>query len=201
MYFIDLEKSYDHAAHYLYNYFKLKDLRCVPNSCKAISCLHSCFCFFLWFSIKFSILQSLSSPLCNKLCVVTERIRSWIQVAEMNFLFRVAVIGWGRWRSRRSLKVELLLLWIERRIELSMPHVRVPVELHHTCPTGQRPRIGIGNVWALPHEALESVVYLLALQTSSGKVEGKWLHELNVSISAGFVNLCYMCKMQQLIIV
>lgn len=46
MYFIDLEKSYDHAAHYLDNYFKLKDLRCVPNSSKAISCLHSCFCFF-----------------------------------------------------------------------------------------------------------------------------------------------------------
>jgi len=73
----------------------------------------------------------------HKLWVVTERMRSQIQAAEISFLRRVA---------GRELGVEPLLLRIERSQLrrfghlIRMPPGRLPFEVFQARPTGRRPR-------------------------------------------------------------
>ncbi|KAK3540137.1 hypothetical protein QTP70_026880 [Hemibagrus guttatus] len=102
---------------------------------------------------KLSIYQSIYVPTLaygHELCVMTERVRSWIQVAKMSFLRRV--VGRSlRDRVRSSvtwkeLGVEVLLLHIERgQLRwlghlFRMPPGRIPGEVFRACPTGKRPR-------------------------------------------------------------
>ncbi|KAK3562555.1 hypothetical protein QTP86_002034 [Hemibagrus guttatus] len=102
---------------------------------------------------KFLIYQSIYVPTLtygHELWVMTERVRSWIQAAEMSFLHRVAGRSLrDRVRSsvtREKLGVELLLLHIERG-QLRwlghlfwMPPGCLPGEVFRACPTGKRPR-------------------------------------------------------------
>ncbi|KAI3357120.1 hypothetical protein L3Q82_015585, partial [Scortum barcoo] len=87
----------------------------------------------------------------HELWVMTERIRSRIQAAEMSFLRRVAgrslrdrVRSFGHFRE--ELGVEPLLLHIERSQLrwlghlFRMPPGRLPREVFQACPTGRRPR-------------------------------------------------------------
>ncbi|KAK3526897.1 hypothetical protein QTP86_003592 [Hemibagrus guttatus] len=102
---------------------------------------------------KLSIYQSIYVPTLTygyELWVMTKRIRSRIQVAQMSFLHRVA----GRFLrdrarssvSREKLRVEPLLLHIERgQLRwlghlFHMPLGRLPGEVFRACPTGKRPR-------------------------------------------------------------
>ncbi|KAK3564674.1 hypothetical protein QTP86_024821 [Hemibagrus guttatus] len=102
---------------------------------------------------KLSIYQSIYVPTLtygHELWVMTERVRSQIQAAEMSFLRRV--VGRSlrdRVRSsvtREELGVELLLLHIERgQLRwlghlFRMPPGRLPGEVFRACPTGKRPR-------------------------------------------------------------
>ena len=101
---------------------------------------------------KLSIYQSIFVPTLtygHELCVVTERMRSRIQVAEMSFLRRVAglsFIGWGAQTSGGSSEVEPLLLRVERgQLRwfghlIRMPPGRLPLEVFRARPTGKRPR-------------------------------------------------------------
>ncbi|KAK3526422.1 hypothetical protein QTP70_025454, partial [Hemibagrus guttatus] len=102
---------------------------------------------------KLSIYQSIYVPTLtygHELWVMTERVRSRIQVAEMSFLCRVAGRSL-RDRVRSSvtweeLGVEPLLLHIERgQLRwlghlFRMPPGRLPGEVFRACPTGKRPR-------------------------------------------------------------
>ncbi|KAF7648618.1 hypothetical protein LDENG_00154150 [Lucifuga dentata] len=102
---------------------------------------------------RLSIYQSVYVPILicgHKLWVVTERIRSQIQVVEIRFLHRVPGLTL-RDRVRNSdiqegLGVELLLLHIERsqlrwfRHLIRMPPARLPREVFQARPTGKRPR-------------------------------------------------------------
>ncbi|KAK3536643.1 hypothetical protein QTP86_015444, partial [Hemibagrus guttatus] len=102
---------------------------------------------------KLSIYQSIYAPTLtygHELWVMTERVRSRIQAAEMSFLRRVA----GRSLrdmvrssvTREELGVEPLLLRIERgQLRwlghlFRMPPGRLPGEVFRACPTGKRPR-------------------------------------------------------------
>lgn len=86
----------------------------------------------------------------HELWVVTEKMRSRIQAAEMSFLRRVAGLSLrDRVRSsdiREGLGVEPLLLHIERSQLrwfghlVRMPSGRLPWEVFRACPTGRRPR-------------------------------------------------------------
>ncbi|KAK3524499.1 hypothetical protein QTP70_029268 [Hemibagrus guttatus] len=86
----------------------------------------------------------------HELWVMTERVRSRIQVAEMSFLRRVAGRSLrDRVRSsvtREELRVEPLLLHIERgQLRwlghlFRMPPGCLPGEVFRACPTGKRPR-------------------------------------------------------------
>ncbi|KAK3529892.1 hypothetical protein QTP86_007210 [Hemibagrus guttatus] len=102
---------------------------------------------------KLSIYQSIYVPTLtygHELLVMTERVRSRIQAAEMSFLHRV--VGRSlrdRVRSsvtREELGVEPLLLHIERgQLRwlghlFRMPPGRLPGEVFRACPTGKRPR-------------------------------------------------------------
>ncbi|KAK3522957.1 hypothetical protein QTP86_010312 [Hemibagrus guttatus] len=102
---------------------------------------------------KLSIYQSIYAPTLtygHELWVMTERVRSRIQAAEMSFLRRVAGRSLrDRVRSsvtREELGVEPLLLRIERgQLRLlghlfRMPPGRLPGEVFRACPTGKRPR-------------------------------------------------------------
>ncbi|KAK3542066.1 hypothetical protein QTP86_011367 [Hemibagrus guttatus] len=102
---------------------------------------------------KLSIYQSIYAPTLtygHELWVITERVRSRIQAAEMSFLRRVAGRSLrDRLRSsvtREELGVEPLLLRIERgqlrwlRHLFRMPPGRLPGEVFRACPTGKRPR-------------------------------------------------------------
>ncbi|KAK3529325.1 hypothetical protein QTP70_029151 [Hemibagrus guttatus] len=102
---------------------------------------------------KLSIYQSLYVPTLtygHELWVMTERVRSRIQAAEMSFLRRVAGRSLrDRVRSsvtREELGVEPLLLHIERgQLRwlghlFQMPPGRLPGEVFWACPTGKRPR-------------------------------------------------------------
>ncbi|KAK3537481.1 hypothetical protein QTP70_012107 [Hemibagrus guttatus] len=102
---------------------------------------------------KLSIYQSIYVPTLtygHELWVMTERVRSWIQAAEMSFLRRVAGHSLrDRVRSsvtREELGVEPLLLHIERgQLRwlghlFRMPPGRLPGEVFRACPTGKRPR-------------------------------------------------------------
>ncbi|KAK3508316.1 hypothetical protein QTP70_021492 [Hemibagrus guttatus] len=102
---------------------------------------------------KLSIYQSIYIPTLtygHELWVMTERIRSRIQAAEMSFLRRVAGRSLrDRVRSsvtREELGVEPLLLHIERgQLRwlghlFRMPPGRLPGEVFRACPTGKRPR-------------------------------------------------------------
>ncbi|KAK3542555.1 hypothetical protein QTP86_029613, partial [Hemibagrus guttatus] len=102
---------------------------------------------------KLSIYQSIYVPTLtygHELWVMTERVRSRIQVAEMSFLRRVAGSSLrDRVRSsvtQEGLGVEPLLLHIERgqlrwlRHLFWMPPGRLPGEVFRACPTGKRPR-------------------------------------------------------------
>ncbi|KAK3537233.1 hypothetical protein QTP70_003994 [Hemibagrus guttatus] len=102
---------------------------------------------------KLSIYQSNYVPTLtygHELWVMTERIRSRIQAAEMSFLRRVAGRSL-RDRVRSSvtweeLGVQLLLFHIERgqlrwlRHLFWMPQGRLPGEVFRACPLGKRPR-------------------------------------------------------------
>ncbi|KAK3518448.1 hypothetical protein QTP70_000651 [Hemibagrus guttatus] len=103
--------------------------------------------------MKLSIYQSIYVPTLiygHELWVMTERIRSRIQAAEMSFLCRVAGHSLrDRVRSsvtREELGVELLLLHIERgQLRLlghlfRMPPGHLPGEVFGACPMGKRPR-------------------------------------------------------------
>ncbi|KAK3528646.1 hypothetical protein QTP70_006351 [Hemibagrus guttatus] len=102
---------------------------------------------------KLSIYQSIYVPTLtygHELWVMTERVRSRIQAAEMSFLRRVA----GRFLrdrvrssvTREELGVEPLLLHIERgQLRwlghlFRMPPGRLSGEVFRACPTGKRPR-------------------------------------------------------------
>ncbi|KAK3553016.1 hypothetical protein QTP86_031158, partial [Hemibagrus guttatus] len=102
---------------------------------------------------KLSNYQSIYVPTLtygHELWVMTERVRSWIQAAEMSF-FRRAVGRSLRDRVRSSvtreeLRVEPLLLHIERG-QLRwlghlfwMPPGCLPGEVFRACPNGKRPR-------------------------------------------------------------
>ncbi|KAK3548138.1 hypothetical protein QTP70_004870 [Hemibagrus guttatus] len=102
---------------------------------------------------KLSIYQSIYVPTLtygHELWVMTERVRSRIQAAEMSFLRRVAGRSLrDRVRSsviQEELGVEPLLLHIERgqlrwlRHLFRMPPGRLPGEVSRACPTGKRPR-------------------------------------------------------------
>ncbi|KAK3551381.1 hypothetical protein QTP70_016644 [Hemibagrus guttatus] len=102
---------------------------------------------------KLSIYQSIYAPTLtygHELWVMTERVRSPIQAAEMSFLHRVAGRSLrDRVRSsvtREELGVEPLLLRIERgQLRwlghlFRMPPGRLPGEVFWACPTGKRPR-------------------------------------------------------------
>ncbi|KAK3532990.1 hypothetical protein QTP70_006197 [Hemibagrus guttatus] len=102
---------------------------------------------------KLSIYQSIyihTFTYGHELWVMTKRVRSRIQVAEMSFLRRVAVRSLrDRVRSsvtREELGVEPLLLHIERgQLRwlghlFRMPPGRLPGEVFRACPTGKRPR-------------------------------------------------------------
>ncbi|KAK3565397.1 hypothetical protein QTP86_007934 [Hemibagrus guttatus] len=102
---------------------------------------------------KLSIYQSIYVPTLtygHELWVMTERVRSRIQAAEMSFLCRVAGRSLrDRVRSsvtREELGVEPLLLHIERgQLRwlghlFRMPPRRLPGEVFRACPTGKRPR-------------------------------------------------------------
>ncbi|KAK3546788.1 hypothetical protein QTP86_001940 [Hemibagrus guttatus] len=102
---------------------------------------------------KLLIYQSIYVPTLtygHELWVMTERVRSWIQAAEMSFLRRVAGHSL-RDRVRSSvtwegLGVEPLLLHIKRgQLRwlghlFRMPLGRLPGEAFRACPTGKRPR-------------------------------------------------------------
>ncbi|KAK3565094.1 hypothetical protein QTP86_033147, partial [Hemibagrus guttatus] len=102
---------------------------------------------------KLSIYQSIYAPTLtygHELWVMTERVRSRIQAAEMSFLRRVAGRSL-RDRVRSSvtweeLGVEPLLLCIERgQLRwlghlFRMPPGRLPGEVFRACPTRKRPR-------------------------------------------------------------
>ncbi|KAK3555889.1 hypothetical protein QTP86_029801, partial [Hemibagrus guttatus] len=103
--------------------------------------------------VKLSIYQSIYVPTLtygHELWVMTERVRSRIQVAEMSFLHRVAGRSLrDRVRSsvtREELGVEPLLLHIERgQLRwlghlFRMPPGHLPGEVFRACPTGKRPR-------------------------------------------------------------
>ncbi|KAK3565584.1 hypothetical protein QTP86_012898 [Hemibagrus guttatus] len=102
---------------------------------------------------KLSIYQSIYAPTLtygHELWVMTERVRSRIQAAEMSFLRRVAGHSLrDRVRSsvtREELGVEPLLLHIERgQLRwlghlFRMPPGHLPGEVFWACPTGKRPR-------------------------------------------------------------
>ncbi|KAK3546555.1 hypothetical protein QTP70_027318, partial [Hemibagrus guttatus] len=102
---------------------------------------------------KLSIYQSIYVPTLtygHELWVMTERVRSRIQAAEMSFLRRVAGRSLrDRVRSsviREELGVAPLLLHIERgQLRwlghlFRMPPGRLPGEVFRACPTGKRPR-------------------------------------------------------------
>ncbi|KAK3545104.1 hypothetical protein QTP70_000616 [Hemibagrus guttatus] len=102
---------------------------------------------------KLSIYQSIYVPTLtygHELWVMTERVRSRIQAAEMSFLRRVAGRSLrDRVRSsvtREELGVEPLLLHIERGQLRWLGHLfrmtlgRLPGEVFQACPTGKRPR-------------------------------------------------------------
>ncbi|KAK3509001.1 hypothetical protein QTP70_015948 [Hemibagrus guttatus] len=102
---------------------------------------------------KLSIYQSIYVPTLtygHELWVMTERVRSRIQAAEMSFLRRVVGCSLrDRVRSsvtREELGVEPLLLYIERgQLRwlghlFRMPPGRLPGEVFRACPTGKRPR-------------------------------------------------------------
>ncbi|KAK3571285.1 hypothetical protein QTP86_005921 [Hemibagrus guttatus] len=102
---------------------------------------------------KLSIYQSIYVPTLtygHELWVMTERVRSRIQAAEMSFLRRVAGHSLrDRVRSaitREELKVELLLLHIERgQLRwlghlFRMPPGRLPGKVFRACPTRKRPQ-------------------------------------------------------------
>ncbi|KAK3561732.1 hypothetical protein QTP86_012988 [Hemibagrus guttatus] len=102
---------------------------------------------------KLLIYQSIYVPTLtygHELWVMTERVRSRIQAAEMSFLRRVAGRSLrDRVRSsvtREELGVEPLLLHIERgQLRwlghlFRMPPGRLPGEVFRACPTGKRPR-------------------------------------------------------------
>ncbi|KAK3543704.1 hypothetical protein QTP70_027204 [Hemibagrus guttatus] len=102
---------------------------------------------------KLSIYQSIYIPTLtygHELWVMTERVRSRIQAAEMSFLLRVAGRSLrDRVRSsatQEELRVEPLLLHIERgQLRwlghlFRMPLGRLPGEVFRACPTGKRPR-------------------------------------------------------------
>ncbi|KAK3513978.1 hypothetical protein QTP70_000706 [Hemibagrus guttatus] len=103
--------------------------------------------------VKLSIYQSIYVPTLtygHELWVMTERVRSRIQAAEMSFLRTVAGRSLrDRVRSsvtREELGVEPLLLHIERgQLRwlghlFRMPPRRLPGEVFRACPTGKRPR-------------------------------------------------------------
>ena len=102
---------------------------------------------------KLSIYRSIFVPTLtygHELWVVTERMRSRVQAAEMSFLRRAAGFSLrDRVRSsaiREELRVEPLLLHIERSQLrwlghlIRMPPGRLPGEVFRACPTGRRPR-------------------------------------------------------------
>ncbi|KAK3523202.1 hypothetical protein QTP86_021761 [Hemibagrus guttatus] len=102
---------------------------------------------------KLSIYQSIYVPTLtygHALWVMTERVRSRIQVAVMSFLRRVVGLSLiDRVRSsvtREELGVETLLLHIERgQLRwlghlFRMPPRRLPGDVFRACPTGRRPR-------------------------------------------------------------
>ncbi|KAK3535054.1 hypothetical protein QTP70_002584 [Hemibagrus guttatus] len=102
---------------------------------------------------KLSIYLSIYVPTLtygHELWVMTERVRSRIQAAEMSFVRRVAGRSLrDRVRSsvtREGLGVEPLLLHIERwQLRwlghlFRMPPGRLPGEVFRACPTGKRPR-------------------------------------------------------------
>ena len=102
---------------------------------------------------KLSVYRAIFVPTLtygHEVWVMTERIRSRIQAAEMSFLRRVAGVSLrDRVRSsviRERLGVEPLLLHLERSQLrwfghlVRMPPERLPREVLEACPTGKRPR-------------------------------------------------------------
>ncbi|KAK3575180.1 hypothetical protein QTP86_020916, partial [Hemibagrus guttatus] len=117
---------------------------------------------------KLSIYQSIYVPTLtygHELWVMTERVRSRIQEAEMSFLRKVAGRSLrDRVRSsvtREELGVEPLLLHIERgQLRwlghlFRMPPGRLPGEVFQACPTGKRP-------WGRPRTRWRDYVFRLA---------------------------------------
>ncbi|KAK3515281.1 hypothetical protein QTP70_013483 [Hemibagrus guttatus] len=109
---------------------------------------------------KLSMYQSIYVPTLtygHELWVMTERVRSRIQAAEMSFLRRVAGRSLrDRVRSsvtREELGAEPLLLHIERgQLRwlghlFRMPPGRLPGEVFRACPTGKRPRGRPRTLW------------------------------------------------------
>ncbi|KAK3557566.1 hypothetical protein QTP70_030495, partial [Hemibagrus guttatus] len=104
-------------------------------------------------NVKLLIYQSIYVPTLtygHELWVMIERVRSWIQAAEMSFLRRVVGCSLrDKVRSsvtRKELGVQPLLLHIERgQLRwlghlFRMPPGRLPGEVFRACPTGRRPR-------------------------------------------------------------
>ncbi|KAK3518681.1 hypothetical protein QTP70_007172 [Hemibagrus guttatus] len=109
---------------------------------------------------KLSIYQSIYVPTLtygHELWVMTKKIRSRIQPAEMSFLRRVAGCSLrNKVRSsvtREELGVEPLLLHIERgQLKwlghlFRMPPGCLPWEVFRACPTGKRPRGRLRTCW------------------------------------------------------
>ena len=107
----------------------------------------------LSFRTKLSIYRSVYLPVLtygHELWVVTERMRSRVQAAEMRYLRRVAGLtlrdGVRSSAIREDLEVESLLLRVERSQLRWFGHLirmspgRLPVELFRARPIGRRPR-------------------------------------------------------------
>ncbi|KAK3568242.1 hypothetical protein QTP86_002009 [Hemibagrus guttatus] len=164
---------------------------------------------------KLSIYQSIYVPTLtygHELWVMTERVRSRIQAAEMSFLRRVAGRSLrDRVRSsvtREELGVEPLLLHIERgQLRwlghlFRMPPGRLPGEVFRACPTGKRPRGRPRTRWrdyvsrlawerlGVPPEELEEVSGERELKTREASEEDPECYiaresSHNASLSAG----------------
>ncbi|KAK3508205.1 hypothetical protein QTP70_017467 [Hemibagrus guttatus] len=162
---------------------------------------------------KLSIYQSICVPTLTyglELWVMTERVRSRIQAAEMSFLRRVTGHSLrDRLRSsvtREELGVEPLLLHIERgQLRwlghlFRMPLGRLPGEVFRACPTGKRPRGRPRTRWrdyvcrlawerlGVPSEELEEVLCWCNLTEESCRAlssvltsNSSSLRELNLS--------------------
>ncbi|KAK3506157.1 hypothetical protein QTP70_018390, partial [Hemibagrus guttatus] len=172
--------------------------------------------------VKLLIYQSIYAPTLtygHELWVMTERVRSRIQAAEISFLRRVAGHSLrDRVRSyvtREELGVEPLLLHIERgQLRwlghlFRMPPGHLPGEVFRACPTGKRPRGRPRTRWrdyvfrlawerlGVPPEELEEVARERESLTSSASVVKKPGESVTLSCTVSGLSLSWLHWIRQ----